>query len=312
MDIIFMGSPDFAVPSLVHLYESDGIRIKGVVTQPDKKKGRGQKLQPTPVKKKAQELDLKIYTEENINKPSFIEKLKDISPEAIIVVAFGQKLGKGILALPVYGCINLHASLLPVYRGACPVHMALINGDKVTGVTTIYMDEGWDTGDIIYKKEVKIMRDDTVGILHDKLAKIGAELLVKTVIDVEKGIAPRIKQNDKEAIYAYKFNKSVGEINWQESAENIYNLVRGVNPWPGAYTKINNDLLKIWEVEVVDPQKVIDDPGIIVRPSMDEGLIVQCGKGLIKINRLQLAGRKSMTVDKFLCGYNINQGQKLG
>ncbi len=311
MDILFAGTPDFAVNCLAEIYESKKINICGVITQPDRKRGRGQKMQSTPVKKKAEELNLKVYTEKNINKPSFIDKLKEISPEAIVVVAFGQKLSQEILSLPDYGCINLHASLLPQYRGACPIHKAIINGDKVTGVTTMYMDEGWDTGDIIYKEKVEIGIKDTVGLLHDKLAQIGSRLLVKTLLDVEKDDAPRKEQNENKASYACKFDKSIGEIDWNKSAEEIYNLVRGVNPWPCAYTKIDNKLLKIWEVEIESKERVKADPGSVIQPSMDKGLIVQTGKGLINIKKLQLAGRKKMSVEKFLCGYNIDKGEKL-
>ncbi len=312
MDILFMGTPDFAVPCLESLHESEVINIMGVITQPDRKKGRGQKFQATPVKKRAQELNLKVYTENNINKAQFINKLKEWSPEAIIVVAYGQKLSEEILAIPDYGCINLHASLLPEYRGACPIHQAIINGDKVTGVTTMYMDAGWDTGDMIYKKEININSQDTVGILHDKLAEVGSQLLLKTLIDIKNGIAPREKQDESKASYACKFNKCIGEIDWDKSAEEIYNLVRGVNPWPGAYTKIDDELLKVWKVEITNKELLRDEPGIIVASSPDEGLVVQTGKGLICIKNIQLSGRRKMPVEKFLHGYNICKGQKLG
>ncbi|ACL69746.1 methionyl-tRNA formyltransferase [Halothermothrix orenii] len=316
MNIVFMGSPDFAVPGLEKLYNEPGITIKAVVTQPDRKKGRGHKLRPTPVKQMAHKLGLKVLQTDNINREEFITNLRDLSPEAIVVVAFGQKLGKKVLELPSYGCINLHASLLPRYRGASPIHRAIINGDKVTGVTTMYMDEGWDTGDIIYKKEVKINREDTAGTLHDKLASIGGDLLVKTLNDIEKGVAPREKQSEDKASYAYKIDRKIGELDWSRSSEDIFNLVRGVNPWPGAYTTWKGKLLKIWWVEplkltVTENDKKME-AGEVITASQEDGIIVKTGDDAVKIIELQLAGRKKITADKFVLGYNIKEGDKLG
>lgn len=321
MKIVFMGTPDFAVPSLIKLSEDSEIEIAGVVTQPDRKKGRGQKLKPSPVKKKASELGLEIFQPENINNSDFVTKLNGVSPAAIVVVAFGQKIGSEILSLPEHGCINLHASLLPEYRGASPIHKVIINGEQASGVTTMYMDEDWDTGDIIYKQKVEIKKDDTVGVLHDKLAEIGAGLLVKTLIDVEKGTAPRVEQDDSKATYAYKLDKKAGEINWNQSAKKIYNLVRGVNPWPGAYTLLEGKILKVWETSIVDLDEIdnielsVDQnsvPGEIISGSENSGLIVQTGEGLIKIEKLQLEGRKEMPAVDFLRGHQIKPGEKLG
>lgn len=307
-----MGSPDFALPSLEKLYQSEKINIKGVVTQPDRKKGRGQNYRSTPVKNKALELGLEVYESKNVNKNQFIKKLDNLNIDAIIVVAFGQILSSEILNLPDYGCINVHASLLPKYRGASPIHYAIINGEEKTGVTIMYMEEDLDTGDIISQKEVKIDKKDTVGDLHDRLACTGADLLVKTLINLEKGVIESKEQNHEEATYAHKLDKDFGEIDWEKSSEKIYNLVRGLNPWPGAFTFINGKLLKIWWTEVIDKSKIENKPGTILRADEKEGLIVQTGKGIIEIDKLQLEGRKKMSAKAFLRGYELKDGEMLG
>jgi methionyl-tRNA formyltransferase len=308
MKIVFMGTPDFAVPSLEKINESSSLEILGVVTQPDRPRDRGQKLRPTPVKATALKMGIEVFETSNVNKEPFLNKLRALQPEAIVVVAFGQKLGNEILDLPVYGCINLHASLLPEYRGASPIHQVIIDGKKLTGVTTMYMDEGWDTGDIIYKEEVEIADKETVGELHDRLASIGAKLLVKTLIDIEKGTAPREAQDDELATYAGKIDKDTGKIDWGKSARDIFNLIRGVNPWPGAYTYYHGDLIKIWKAEMLEDINFpgSDKPGRIVSAGEEDGLVVKTGKGYLRINELQLAGRRKMSVKEFLRGYNIN------
>ncbi len=313
MDIVFMGSPDFAVNSLEKLAKSKKINIKAVVTQPDRKKGRGQKKQGTAIKKKAIELELNVLTTDNVNDKDFIEKLESLAPEILVVVAFGQKLSKYLLDLTEYGAINLHASLLPKYRGSSPIHQAIINGDNKTGVTTMYMNEELDKGDIIYKKKIDIKRDDTVGHLHDKLADLGADLLLKTLSDIKKGKAERRVQNHKKATYAPKIDKNYGKINWSKSAEEIYNFVRGVNPWPGAYSKLNDKLLKIWKVSLVDDKYISKEGEIaeIIEANTEDGILVQTGKGIIKIDVLQLAGKKKMKVEDFLRGNNVEIGKKL-
>ncbi|MGM0436831.1 MAG: methionyl-tRNA formyltransferase [Bacillota bacterium] len=310
MDILFMGSPDFAVESLERLYNSDKINIKAVISQPDRKKGRGQKRQATAVKEKAVNLGLNVLTSNNVNKEDFIQKIKSYQPEAIVVVAFGQKLSKEILTFPKYGCINLHASLLPKYRGSSPIHQAIINGDEKTGVTTMYMDEELDKGDIIYQKEIKIDYEDTVGDLHDKLALKGANLLLKTLLDLNKGNAPRRKQDDNKATYAFKIDKTLGRIDWSKKAQEIYNLVRGVNPWPGAYTKLDNDIVKIWEVSIVKDDFSKSQIGEIIKSNENEGLIVQTGKGYLRINKLQVPGKKRMKTEDYLRGNSIPVGKK--
>ncbi len=344
-----MGTPDFSVFSLERLNKSKDIEITAVVTQPDKPRGRGQKMRPTPVKKKALELGIKVLQTKNVNKDDFLDKLRNLSPDFIVVVAFGQMLSKDLLNLPKYACINLHASLLPEYRGAGPIHQVILDGKEFTGITTMYMAEGWDTGDMIYKEQVKIDRQDTVGILHDKLADIGADLLVKTLIDIEEGIAPREKQNHEKATYASKIDKSTGEINWDNQSEKIYNQVRGVNPWPGAYTYHQGELLKIWKVGIRDDQdntnimdnskhidkvnnidnkssdKKVDvhpnlDPeianqvpaGTIIKANSEDGLLIKTNDGLIEIIELQMAGRKRMFAKDFLHGYTIDKGDMFG
>ncbi|MEJ6950884.1 methionyl-tRNA formyltransferase [Natronospora cellulosivora (SeqCode)] len=312
MKIIFMGTPDFAVYSLESLAEAQEIEILAVVTQPDRPKGRGQKLRPTAVKKKALDLKIPVLQSENINSEEFLEKLRALSADAIVVVAFGQKLSEEILNMTKYGCINLHGSLLPEYRGASPIHQAIIDGKKVTGITTMYMAEGWDTGDMIYKKEVDLKNNDTVGSLHDKLADIGADLLVKTLIDIEKGIAPREEQDDSKATYASKIDKKTGRIDWSKTSEEIYNLVRGVNPWPTAHTYYQGKLLKVWKVEI-DTQVDEDvEAGTILKADVNNGIVVKSGDASIKITRLQVSGRKKMDAKKFLNGYTIDIGEKLG
>lgn len=327
--VIFMGTPDFSVVSLERLESSNDIEIMAVVTQPDKPRGRGQKMRPTPVKKKAVDLGIDVLQTKNVNEANFLDKLRELSPDIIIVVAFGQMLSKKLLELPKYACINLHASLLPEYRGAGPIHQVILDGKEFTGVTTMYMAEGWDTGDMIYKEKVEIDRQDTVGILHDKLADIGADLLVKTLIGIEKGAAPREEQNHEKATYASKIDKTTGEIDWSNSSEKIYNQVRGVNPWPGAYTYHQGEMLKIWKCSIKenkDIAKDIDDAnayinnksvnqfpvGYIVKANSKEGLFIKTSDGIIEIIELQMAGRKRMSAKDFLHGYTIDNGSLLG
>lgn len=312
MNIIFMGSPDFAVPSLQKLIEAEFVNIKGVVTQPDRKRGRGQKIHPTPIKEKALEYNLEILQPETINKPEIIDTIRAMKPEVLVVVAFGQKLSSEILEIPDKGCINLHASLLPEYRGASPIHKAIIDGKKETGVTTMFMDEGWDSGDIIEKKKIKISEDDNAGTLHDRLAAVGAQLLLETLSRIDGGLVVRKKQDEEQTTYAYKMEKSDGEINWNLSAIDVYNLIRGVTPWPGAYTYLDHKILKIWESETGEGTKQPAKPGTVVEASPDKGLIIQCGQGLLKVKKLQLEGRQKMQTEDFLRGHEIKEGTLLG
>lgn len=309
MDIVFMGSPDFAVPSLEVLAKNPVINVKAVITQPDRKRGRGQKLQPTPVKEQAHLLRLNVLSERDVNHSQFLDLLQGMAADVIVVVAFGQKLGTRLLSIAKYGCINLHASLLPEYRGASPIHQALIDGREFTGLTTIYMDQGWDTGDMIYQETVPIAKSDTFASLHDKLAVIGGKLLEKTLLAVEEGRAPRIEQEEERATYAYKIDKNKGLINWEQGAAELDNLVRGVNPWPGAFTYMHGQLVKIWKVTPCAKNSAGQAvPGEVVSAKHEDGLIVQTGKGQLRIDQLQLTGRKSLTSREFLRGYQLKTG----
>ena len=310
MKIIFMGTPEFAVPSLLKLDNDEQIKIEAVVTQPDRKSGRGQKVHYSDIKEKSLDLNLEILQSKNVNQTDFLNKLKAIGPDFIVVVAFGQKLSPELLKIPEYGCINLHASLLPEYRGSSPIHRAIIDGKKITGNTTMFMDEGWDDGDIIYQQEIEIENDATVGELHDKMAQKGAELLLKTLKDVKAGEASRTPQNDAKATFAYKIDKSLGKIDWNQSAEEIYNLIRGVNPWPGAYTILDEDKIKIWESKISEIKNTDFEPGTIIKADQNNGILVQTDEGVISIKKLQLPGGKRMDVQDFLNGHQIEEKKK--
>jgi len=311
LDIVFMGTPDFAIPSLNILNDDPEINIKSVITQPDRKKSRGQKVLPSPIKKIAQKMNLSVFQPLNVNSNDSLEYFKNINPDLIIVVAYGQKLSKKLLDLPKYGCINLHASLLPKYRGSSPIHMAIINGDDVSGVTTMFMNEGLDTGDIIYQKKLKIKDEYTVGEFHDKLANIGANLLLETTKNIINGVAPKFKQNENDASYSSKLDKKIGKINWNKSAIEIFNLVRGVNPWPGAYTYFRGDLLKIWEVDYdLGINNYNSNYGEIIKVLDNKGIFVNTSNGVINIITLQLAGKRRMNFKDFIHGYHIEIGEK--
>ena len=310
MKIVYMGTPEFAVPSLVALNNDKEIEVKAVVTQPDRKSGRGQRVHYSDIKDQALDLNLKIMQSENVNQKDFLNKLKQLEPDFIVVVAFGQKLTPELLAVPKYGCINLHASLLPEYRGSSPIHRAIIDGKKVTGNTTMYMDEGWDDGDIIYQQQVEISENETVGELHDELAEKGAELLLKTLKDVKTGEAPRIPQDDSEATFAYKIDKSLGEIDWNQSAQDIHNLIRGVNPWPGAYTELNDERIKIWKSSLTQQDNSDYQSGTIIKADQDAGILVQTGDGILAIEKLQLPGAKRLKAADFLNGHQLEEKTK--
>ncbi|MBM7555508.1 methionyl-tRNA formyltransferase [Halanaerobacter jeridensis] len=313
MRIVFMGTPDFAVPSLEKLCEADLTDVVGVITQPDRKRGRGQNLQAPPVKEVALDYDIEVYQPQKVTSEEGLDKLEEWAPDLIVVVAYGQILGKEVLDLPDLGCVNVHASLLPKYRGAAPLHRALIEGEDVTGVTTMQMDEGMDTGDIILQEEVEIIPQDTVGSLHDKLATTGANLLLETLEQIEAGTAPRIPQNSDQATYAAKVSKEDGEVDWEQSARDIWNLVRGMNPWPGAYTYKDEELLKLWDSEIYDETASSDfTPGTVVKTDDEQGIIVQTGEGQLLITQLQPANKSRMSATDYLLGYELEAGVKLG
>lgn len=304
-----MGSPEFAIPSLKVLYDS-GEKIEAIITQPDRKQGRGLTLTAPPVKIEAERMGIPVYQPERIKETVFVDFIRSISPDIIVVVAYGQILSEDILKTPKYGCINLHGSLLPKYRGAAPIHWAIINGEKRTGVTTILMDEGMDTGDILLQEEIEIDPEDTAGTLSKKLSTKGAGVLLKTVRNL-KDIRPR-KQDHSSATYAPLLKKEDGRIDWGKSAEEIRNQVRGMNPWPGAFTLLEGRLLKVWDVIVEKGQGLpIEKPGRIIQAG-GEGILVSTGKGSLFIRELQLEGRPRTTCKAFLQGHRIKEGTVLG
>ncbi len=313
MRIVFMGTPDFAEESLKKIYEAKH-EILAVVTNPDRPKGRGMKMISTPVKQYAIEKNLKVIQPEKIrNNVEFIEEIKKLNPDVICVVAYGKILPKEILEIPTFGCINVHASLLPKYRGAAPIQWAILNGDKTTGVTTMYMDEGMDTGDIILKKEVNINDNQTTGELWDELKKIGGDLLVDTLEKIKNGTAPRIKQ-DKDFSMAPMLSKSMAQINWNtKTAEEIKNLVRGLNPIMGAYTFLKGKKIKFWKVQIIDENEIqvenmnfLKNGTVIISDSKD-GIYIKCKDGTIKVLEIQGENAKRMTIQEYLRGNPISE-----
>lgn len=309
MKIVFMGTPEFAVPCLQKIID-ESHEVLAVVTQPDKPKGRGKKLAMPPVKELALKYDIPVYQPLKAREESFVDTLKEMNPELIVVVAFGQILPKSILDIPKYGCVNVHASLLPRYRGAAPLNWVIINGEEKTGVTTMYMDEGLDTGDMILKSEIPLDDEITAGELHDKMMIDGAKVLKETIDLIEKGEAPREKQSNENTCYSPIMNKSLGNIDWNKSAIDIHNLVRGINPWPSAYTTYEGQTMKIWKTKVIDKNSD-KDPGTII--SVDkEGINVSTSEGIVQIKEIQMAGKKRMEVPEYIKGNNINTDIILG
>ena len=309
MRVIFMGTPDFSVGTLKAIYEA-GHEVCLVVTQPDKPKGRGHAMQFTPVKEYAISKDIPVYQPVKIREPEAIEKLKSYQADICVVVAFGQILTKEILEMCPYGCINVHASLLPKYRGAAPIQWVIIDGERESGVTIMQMKEGIDTGDMISKVVVPISEEETGGTYHDKLAEAGAKLCVQTMKEIEEGTAVRTPQEDALSCYAKKLDKELGSIDFNKPAEEIERLIRGLNPWPSAYTTLHGKALKVWCAKVVD-KEYEGAIGTIVDKEK-KSLIVKTGKGALAITELQLAGKKRMTTESFLLGYQVEIGEVLG
>lgn len=305
MRVIFMGTPDFAVGTLEEIIKA-GHEVVLVVSQPDKAVGRSKALKYTPVKECAIAHGIEVYQPERVREEACIEYLRGYQPDIIIVEAFGQIIPKAILDMPRYGCVNVHASLLPKYRGAAPIQWAVINGDEVTGVTTMRMNEGLDTGDMIMKEEVIVRADETGGSLFDRLSEVGAKLCVKTMEAIEAGTAVYTSQNEEEATHTKKIYKELGSIDWSGDAKTIECLIRGLDPWPSAYTRLNDKTLKIWKAEVL-PENSGTEPGCIVKVGKD-GLTVQTGDGMLRITELQLEGKKRMPVEAFLNGYQVEEG----
>ena len=309
MKAVFMGTPDFAVPTLQKMIDM-GIEITAVVTQPDKAKGRGKKVIYSPVKECALAHDLPVYQPVRIRKePEFIQTLRDMQPDVIVVVAFGQILPKEILDIPRLGCVNVHASLLPKFRGAAPIQWSIIDGEEVTGVTTMLMDAGLDTGDMLLKTEIPMDPKETGGSLHDKLAAVGGELLEKTLIGLEAGTIVPEKQDDSQAgEYARMLDKELGHIDFNQPAVVIERLIRGLNPWPSAYTYIDGKTLKIWEAEVLD-RNYGCEYGEVAEVTRN-CLIIQTGIGALSVKSVQLQGKKRMDIAAFLNGYTIEKGTR--
>ena len=309
MKIVFMGTPDFAVPCLQTLIDNKH-EVLGVITQPDRAKGRGNKLTPPPVKVLAETYNIPILQPERVKTPEFVEKLRELAPEVIVVVAFGQILSQAILDIPPMGCINVHGSLLPKHRGAGPIQWSIIKGDKTTGVTTMYMDKGVDTGDMILKREFDICEKDTYETLHNKMSKVGAEVLIETLELIELGIAPRTPQNHEEHTYAPMLDKNTGKIDWTKSAREIYNLIRGTYPWPGAYSIYMDKKFKVLNSEIYNENTMNTEVGKISEVGKDY-ILVSCGKGFIKIMELQFENEKRMGVEAYLRGHDIDAKLKL-
>lgn len=316
MRIVFMGTPEFSVPTLEALIAHHD--VIAVVTQPDKPKGRGKAMAFPPVKETALAHDIPVYQPVKVREEGFVKMLRDMAPDAIVVVAFGQILPESILNIPKYGCINVHASLLPKYRGAAPMQWAIINGEKETGITTMYMAKGLDTGDMIDKTVIPVEAKETGETLHDKLSAAGGPLILKTLANLEAGTARRIPQDDKDSSYAGMLTRELGEIDWTKSAIAIERLIRGLNSWPSAYTHMHGKTLKIWDADVTpDTEAEGEDaaglpvPGTVTRVTKDS-IYVQTGDGQLKLNEVQLQGKKRMPVQAFLLGNKVEKGMVYG
>ena len=308
MKIVYMGTPDFAVLPLRAMKEA-GYEVAAVVTQPDKPKGRGKTMLPTPVKEEAVSLGIPVHQPAKVRDPEFQETLKGIAPDLIVVAAFGQIIPKTILTLPRFGCINIHASLLPKYRGAAPIQQAVIDGEKESGVTIQKMGEGLDTGDMISKEVVVLSKEETGGSLFDKLSKAGADLLVKTLPSIFDGTAVYEKQPEESPTpYAAMITKQMGLLDFTKSAEVLERLVRGLNPWPSAYTFLNGKTLKVWKSRVGE-EKGSALPGTVVKTDR-RGIHVACCDKTLILEEIQLEGKKRMDADAFLRGYPVEAGTK--
>ena len=316
MNIVFMGTPEFAIPSLNRLLE-EGHQVAAVITQPDRPKGRGKERKPPPVKEAALKKGLCVLQPENIREAKWVEQIQSVEPKLIVTVAYGQILPKDILDIPQKGCLNVHASLLPAYRGAAAIHWAIINGERETGVTIMMMDEGMDTGDMIVQEKIPITTKDTVGTLHDKLADLGADLLIQAIELIQLDQFAGISQDHSRATYAPLLKRKHEKIDWTKSAREIVNLIRGMNPWPGAYTIFRQKNLKIYEADIYtgEGQGIIareDPPGTVVRIIKKKGFVVLCGIGYVLVKKVKLENSRAMTADDFLRGSRLEEGERLG
>ncbi|WP_026843075.1 methionyl-tRNA formyltransferase [Citrifermentans bremense] len=307
MRIVFMGTPEFACPTLRTLIER-GEQVVAVVTQPDRPKGRGQQTLPPPVKVVAEQHGIPVLQPVKVRLPESIEEIRGLNPDLIVVIAFGQILPKALLDIPKYGCINVHASLLPRYRGAAPLNWCIINGENETGVTTMMMDVGLDTGDMLLKRSTPIGADEDTQSLHDRMSQLGAELLAETLDRLARGELVPEKQDDALTCYAPMMKKEDGLIDWSRDAQAIKNQVRGMTPWPGAYSFLDDKLLKVFRVQTASGSGA---PGEILSLGRD-GIEVACGTGSLLIAELQLEGKKRLPAGDFLAGYKLQPGCTLG
>ncbi|MDD6810287.1 MAG: methionyl-tRNA formyltransferase [Lachnospiraceae bacterium] len=316
MKVVFMGTPDFSVAALETIIKA-GHQVTAVVTQPDKPKGRGKEMQITPVKACALKYNIPVFQPVKIKMPDEVERLRTYEADVFVVAAFGQILSEEILTMPKFGCINIHASLLPKYRGAGPIQWAILNGEKETGVTIMQMDKGIDTGDMLFARKIPIAKKETGDSLHDKLAQLGAEMIVEALSKIEAGEVTPVKQNDADSCYAKMLQKSMGKIEWTKPAAEIERLVRGLNSWPSAYTSFHGKTLKIWESDVCEKNATelrtegAVLPGMVAAVEKD-AVYVQTGDGLLKVTEVQLEGKKRMPVKDFLLGYPIKPGEIFG
>lgn len=303
-----MGTPEFAVPSLERIITS-GHNVMLVITQPDKPRGRGKKISYSPVKECAIMNNIDVLQPSKIkNNEELFNKLSQLNPDLIVVAAYGKILPEEILKIPKYGCINVHASLLPKYRGAAPINWAVINGEAETGITIMYMEKGLDTGDILLQKSIPILEEDNSETIHDKLAILGGDALIEAINKMADGTLKPVKQDSSRATYAPILEKSMGLIDWQEDATKIRNLVRGLRPWPVAYTYYKGNMLKIWTAEVYANEDK-EKPGTVI--TADNTLIVKCGTDALRILEIQSEGTRRMTVEEYLRGHKIEKGEQL-
>jgi len=304
---VFMGTPDFALQTLQGLIDA-GCNMVGVYTQPDRPKGRGKQLAVPPVKALAQKYAIPVYQPLKLRQPEAVAELEALAPDLIVVVAYGQILPKSVLEIPTHGCINVHASLLPKYRGAAPINKAIIDGETETGITTMYMDVGLDTGDMLVKRTLSIGADETAGELHDRLASLGRETMEETLQQLCAGTLQRQVQDDEQSTYASMMRKEDGRIDWTRSAQEIHNHVRGLDPWPGAYTTLNGELLKL---AGTSPEGTgSGEPGRVIVADQ-HGVYVACGNGSLRVQQLQLAGRKRLAAADFLRGCPLEAGARM-
>ena len=304
---VFMGTPDFALQTLQGLIDA-GCNLVGVYTQPDRPKGRGKQLAAPPVKELAEKYNISVYQPLKLRQPEAVAELEALAPDLIVVVAYGQILPKSVLDIPAHGCINVHASLLPKYRGAAPINKAIIDGETETGITTMYMDVGLDTGDMLVKRSLSIGPEETAGELHDRLAVLGRETMEETLKQLCSGTLQREAQDDEQSSYASMMKKEDGRIDWSRSAKQVHDHVRGLDPWPGAYTTYHGELLKL---AATSPETISGGhPGSVISADKD-GVCIACGSGSLRIRQLQLAGRKRLGAADFLRGCPLQPGSMM-